>query len=187
METFPDLPGLTWPVVRRPLFKTVGTTAADGTFYGATYWQYPLYEFDLRFNYLEPAHFDLLIGLFLQSRGNITPFWFDAGAGDNAVDQQALGAGDGVATEFTLVRATGGFVQPVDGSFGVRTAYVDGGAVSAVFDDTTVTFDVAPAAGTALAWSGSYYYKCRFLENQLQTDEFLAQLYQGQLTLRSTR
>ena len=187
MNVFPDLPGLTWPVTRRHIFRTVGSESISGRFYGATYWEFPLYEFDLRFDYLLAGDFDLLVGLFLTSHGDQLPFWFDAGAGDNSVDEQAIGVGDGAETVFELLRSTGTFVQPVDASFGARTAYVDGSPVAATWQDTTVTYTVAPAAATALAWSGNYYYQCRFKETEIDLDELVELLHQNALTIRSSR
>ena len=186
MNVFPTLAGIKWPVVRRPMMNTRGQEI-NRRFVGVSLWKYPQYEFDLDFEFLTPSDFDQLVGLFLESYGNVSPFWFDAGDGDDAVVKQAIGAGDGTTTTFTLLRATGSFTQPVDGSFGTRQAFVDDVATAATFTDTTVTFSAAPGAGTAISWSGSYYYKCRFKQSNLELQEFLYELHSNKLTLRTTR
>lgn len=42
-----------------------------------------------------------------------------------------------------------------------------------------VTFNTAPGTGAALAWSGQFYRRCRFLGDRLDTDRFMADLFQA--------
>lgn len=187
---FPTLPGLTWPVVKRPVWQTGVATSVSGRDVPSSYWQYPLYEFDLTFSWLDVSDMELLEGLFLSSKGRFGSFFFDAGPGDDTVANQAFGAGDGVTKTFTLVRARGIFTQPIDASFGARSVTVNGAAAAAAFSDAdgTVTFTVAPAAGSALAWSGNYYYRCRFKSDSNDFSQFASELWDlGTLTLRTFR
>ncbi len=190
MNVFPVLSGLTWPIVKRPIGQTDINTSVSGREVRATYWQYPVYEFDLTFSWLDQSDMDQLEGLFEASLGSFGSFFFDAGDGDDAVADQAFGAGDGVTTTFTLVRQRGIFTTPIDGSFGARSATVAGVAAAAAFSDTdgTVTFNAAPANAAALAWTGNYYYRCRFKTDSVDFSQFVSELSEvGQLTLRTFR
>lgn len=190
MRVFPTLAGMSWPIVKRPIWQTIVNTSVSGRDVPATYWQYPLYEFDLTFTWLEPSDMEQLEGLYLSSYGRAGGFFFDAGAGDDAVQAQAFGVGDGASKTFLLLRSRGTFVQPVDGSFGARSATVNGVAAAATFSDVdgTVTFDAAPANGAALAWTGNYYYACRFKDDSNDFSQIVSQLWELQtLTLRTFR
>lgn len=190
MNVFPALSGLMWPIVKRPIAQTDINTSVSLREVRATYVQYPVYEFDLAFEWLDDSDMDQLEGLFEASLGAFGGFFFDAGPGDDAVNAQAFGAGDGVTTKFTLMRSRGIFTGPVDGSFGARVATVNGVAASATFSDTdgTVTFAAAPANGAALAWTGNYYYLCRFKTDSADFSQFVSELWElKQLTLRSYR
>jgi len=189
MNVYPTLAGLTWPITRNVIMTAVGGESVSGRYVGGTYFQYPLFEFNLTYAWFEPGDMDQLLGLFLESAGG-APFLFDAGPGDDSVDQASFGAGDGATKTFPLLRSIGGFVLPVDATFGARTAYVAGAAASATFDSPSpgeVTFAAAPASGAALTWTGNYYYKVRFKNDHLSADEFLSQLHQGNVVLRTHR
>ena len=55
MNIYPDLQGLSYPVTRRPIFKNLKHESVTGRVVTATYMQYPLYEFDLSYDYLSAA------------------------------------------------------------------------------------------------------------------------------------
>jgi hypothetical protein len=187
---FPTVAGLTWPIVKRPIGQTEVNTSVSLREVRTTYVQYPVYEFDLTFAWLDESDMEQLEGLFLSCLGSWGGFFFDAGSGDDEVTAQAFGVGDGVTTKFTLVRSRGTFTQPIDGSFGARVATVAGNVAAATFSDTdgTVTFAAAPANGAALAWSGNYYYRCRFKSDTTDFSQFVAELWENkQLSLRSYR
>lgn len=59
---------------------------------------------------------------------------------------------------------------------GSVAAYVAGDQ-SYTINAGLVTFDQAPGAASALAWSGSFYWRCRFLQNHLEFNQFLKQLW----------
>jgi len=190
MNVYPALPGLGWPVSRTPKFTNKFQQTVSGRTVVSTYMQYPLYNFQLTYNYLSASDREQLKGFFLQQGGNLAGFWFDAGTGDDAVTAQAFGSGDGATTTFTLLRAVGGYTEPVAATFGTRKAYVAGSAASATFDSPNpgeVTFATAPASGSALTWTGNYYYQCRFKQSSQQLDEFMSKLYSGDVELETYR
>ena len=47
-----------------------------------------------------------------------------------------------------------------------------------------ITFVTAPANGAALTWSGSFYYRCRFVDDEARFDRFLDDLWQiGEISM----
>jgi len=126
VNIYPDLQGLSYPVTRRPIFKNLKHETVTGRVVTATYMQYPLYEFDLSYDYLSAADRESLIGFFLAQGGDLTPFYFDAGPGDDAVTKQSIGSGDGAAKTFNLLRGLGNFSEPIPASFGSPIVYTSG-------------------------------------------------------------
>jgi hypothetical protein len=49
-----------------------------------------------------------------------------------------------------------------------------------------VAFDTAPSKNASVKWSGGYYYRVRFKDEELELEEFMSQIYSGDsITLRS--
>ena len=120
--TFPILPGQGWSVHKKPKFSTIVAPHVSGREVRAQSWQYPLWEFEATFDGLASDSLSYpglgaqsmqsLMGLFLQCQGQLGAFlYFDPT--DYAVASQGFGTGDGATTAFQLVRAIGGFVEPV--------------------------------------------------------------------------
>lgn len=180
MNVLPTIASLRWPPVITPVWNNQLQKTVTGRVVAATYQQYPLYQFKIQYEYLSQDDFDTLLGFFNQQGGNLTPFWFDAGPGNDSVTNQAIGTGDGSTTTFTLLRAKGGYTEPVAASFGSATAYVGGSAVSATFNSPSageVALAAAPASGAAVSWTGNYYHQVRFSKGQADVEEFMSQLY----------
>lgn len=202
MNVLPSLIGIGWPVTVTPRWNNQLQKTVTGRVVAATYQQYPLYRFKVQYNYLSAADYNILLGFFNTQGGNLTPFWFDAGPGNDSVTAQVIGTGDGTTKTFQLLRSYGGYVEPVAASFagaGLLTAdgswtadtsitvdatspsaYVNGTAVAATFNSPTagqVTLAAAPAAGAVVSWTGNYYFQVRFSQGSQDIDEFMAQLY----------
>lgn len=97
---------------------------------------------------------------------------------DNAVTTQGFGQGDGVTTAFQLVRALGGFSEPVYLPT-ITTIFVAGTPTAAYTLGSTgiVTFTVAPANGAALTWTGTFAWLCRFDVDQTNFDKIMKGWY----------
>lgn len=113
----PNLPGLAFNVVRRPKAGSTDVqTHVSGREVRLGYWTYPLYEWDLTYSVLRdfkpcPSYAILselkqLEGFFLNKQGSLIPFFFND-PDDNFVRGQGLGIGDGVTTNFLLIRTFG--------------------------------------------------------------------------------
>lgn len=180
MNVFPSLVGISWPVTVSPLWNAQVQRTLSGRVVAATYQQYPLYKFAVKFSYLPAADFNTLLAFFNAQQGNVVPFWFDAGTGQDAVTAQGIGTGNGTQTAFQLLRSYGGFSEPIAAAFGTTHAYVNGTAQTATFNSPSngyVTFATAPASGTAVTWTGNYYFQVRFAKGSADIDQFMSQLY----------
>lgn len=152
--------------------------------------QYPLTEFGLSYEFLRSgseAEFQTLVGFFCARLGSFDSFLF-SDPDDNAVTNQAFGTGTGSAVQFQLRRSIGGggflFDEPVNNVNVLTNIKVAGVTKSSPADYSIsstglVTFVTAPASGAALTWTGSFYYRVRFLMDLLDMDKFMDKLWAG--------
>lgn len=185
---FPALAGLGWSVKRAPLWKTRAQQAISGKETRLADWSYPAWRWELTFDFLRatPAasEFQSLAGFFNQCQGAFGTFLY-TDVDDNAVLGQSLGVGDGVTTAFQLVRSFGGFIEPVLAPNVVSTVYLSGiaqspSAYSVSAATGLLTFTAAPISGAAIAADFSYYFRCRFAEDTVDFEKFMATLYRAQ-------
>lgn len=147
---------------------------------------YPLWKYTLTYEVLRDDtvnnELKTLAGFFLARQGQYDSFLF-TDPDDSAVTAQSFGTGDGTTLAFQLIRTYGGFAEPVQNVNGAPSIYV-AGALKTVTTDYTisstglVTFTVAPTAGQALTWTGSYYQRCRFLMDAADFEKFMRQLWE---------
>ena len=149
-----------------------------------------------------------MMGLFLQCQGQYGAFLF-YDATDYRVSGQLFGTGDGTTTSFQLARSLGGFNEPVIAPVTSATTlfFSSAASVAATAPVITnngatvaaanyaistpggvVTFASAPASGAALAWSGYFGFLCRFDGDDLDFEQFMANLWRAQsVKFRSLR
>ncbi len=147
------------------------------------------------------------MGLYLQCQGQYGAFvYYDPT--DYLVNAQTFGTGDGVTRSFALTRALGGFVEPVVAPvisattliFPVLSAAAVAPLVSGQWRTVSaanyaisnpggvVTFTTAPASGHALTWTGYFGFLCRFDGDDLDFEQFMANLWRVQsVKFRSLR
>lgn len=166
-------------------------------------WKYKLtFEF-LR----SGAHQELeaIVGLFNRMRGRADTFlFFDED--DNATISQQIGVGDGATKSFQLLRGVGGFVEPIAEVQTIASLTVGGAVMNASLAECPdespslsldflsgtymvwendyayagggrVVFNTAPAVGLPIVWSGTYYHRCRFDNDEISFDRFLWKLW----------
>jgi uncharacterized protein (TIGR02217 family) len=175
IPTFPSLIGLTYPVGRAPVWRTIKQAAISGKDTRVQLWTAPRYKYEISLSYLgsgaagQNQDWQTLMGFWNGVAGDALPFhWTDPY--DNTVANQPLGTGDGATTIFNFVRTLGGFVEPVQDVAAVTSVKVGGTATTAytLLTDPNwgftyaLQFATAPASGAALTWSGSYNWPCRF-------------------------
>ena len=147
---------------------------------------FPLYQFELTYDILREAtalqELQTIVGFFNARNGSYDSFLY-TDPSDFSVSAQQFGTGTGTAAEFQLVRTYGGFIEPVQNLNGSPSIYVNGAIKTPNIDYTIsptgiLTFAVAPASGAILSWTGAFYYRVRFLDDQLDFDNFMYQLWQ---------
>jgi uncharacterized protein (TIGR02217 family) len=183
-SVFPSLPGLTWGTTKTPEWKTIVQESVSGKELAASLMTYPRWTYTLSYEFLRSgaqAELQTLVGFFNARRGKFDDFLY-TDPDDNAVTAQQFGTGDGTSTVFSLVRTYGGFTEPVQNLNSAPSIYVNGVLKTLTTDYTisslgVVTFVNAPASSAALTWSGTYYWRVRFLQDSSEFTNFMQQLY----------
>ncbi|MGC2200920.1 MAG: DUF2460 domain-containing protein [Stellaceae bacterium] len=201
---FPTLPGLAWTVTKTPTFQTRIQRAASGRELRALDYPYPLWQFALVYDFLrdDPAagHDELrtLMGFFMLCNGAFGSFLYQDPT-DYQVTGQLIGIGDASQSTFQLQRNIGttlpggGFSEPIVAPDIVVAVYFNGiqqDPTTYSVDPSTglVTFSTAPGSGQIITADFSYYFRCRFVEDKYDFENFMYQLWQlKKLTFISVR
>lgn len=113
---FTPPPGLSWNVNRRPRWSTVTKKSVSGREFRAAQYSYPVWEYKMSFEVLRARsalpEMQALAAFFNARQGSYDTFLY-IDPDDNAVTQQSLGVADGVGIQYQLLRAFGGYVEPV--------------------------------------------------------------------------
>jgi len=191
----PVLPGLQWENATTPSFETKIQTSVGGSEVRAAFMPYPIRQYTLVHGFLRQygafTEMATLHAFFCARQGAFDSFLFDDPS-DDTVTLQQIATGNGVLTTFQLGRTIGGgfgvgFFEPIYNTNATPLIYVNGVLKTAGTDYTIsatglITFTVAPGA-VAIAWTGTYYWRCRFEEDALEFTEF-ANLFWAQKALR---
>lgn len=193
---YPTLPGRAWPRTRTPIFKTVIQEATNGKEVRWSNQAYPRWKYTLSYEVMRhaPSYAELqsLVGFFCARRGSWDSFlYFDPN--DQYVQNHALAtmAVNGISTySYQLIRSYGGFTEPVQvpevnsleikadgaGSWTIANGKI---TVSQITGVVTFAPGTAPGAGQVLTWSGYYYWRCRFMQDSVDFNEFLKLLWEA--------
>ena len=207
---FPALPGLTYSVIKRPKFFTGIGTSATGREVRVAYAEFPLWEFELTYNWLPdkaagsaltPSDLKMLMGFWLAQSGAFHGFMFED-PDDHGVTGQVLGVTDGTTTTWLFERSYGGAggvgTEPI-GWLNISITpviYLNGVAVDPSLYALLTThgcqqqlrFGTAPTTGKNLTADFSYYYSVRFAEDHQDFEKFMDRLWStAKLTLMSQR
>jgi hypothetical protein len=120
------------------------------------------------------------MGFFLQLQGQFGTFLY-VDPDDNTATGQAFATGDGTTTSFTMTRSLGGFLEPVGWVASIANVYLNGVAqppsAYSLTAPNTLVFASAPASGATVSADFSYAFNCRFLDDQMDFEEFMASLW----------
>jgi uncharacterized protein (TIGR02217 family) len=181
--TFPTLAGLSFPVKRSPTFQTIEHKAVAGNSTTQSPQPYAIYSYDLPFEFLRADNATLEIQTlmsFYQARlGKGLPFHFND-PDDNEVIGQALGIGDGVTTDFALIRTMVGIADPIQDAIPGFAPYVNGVIVAGCTPLTTsnygtiygVRYPAPPAVGATVSVDMNYNWLCRFDQDAQEFSQF---------------
>jgi hypothetical protein len=188
--SLPALPGLSWSRRKKPGFSTRVASHASGREVRVALMSYPLYEFETvyggltssasAFAGLGASSLQSLMGFFLQLQGQFGTFLY-TDPDDDAVSGQGIGLGDGTTTAFQFSRALGGFAEPVGWVTALTNVYLNGapqsGGSYSLTAPNILTLTAAPGASVVVSADFSYAFQCRFLDDQMEFEEFMANLW----------
>jgi hypothetical protein len=189
--SLPSLVGLSWSRHKKPGFSTRVASHASGREVRLALMEYPLYEFEAVYNGLASnstaafaglgsSSLQSLMGFFLQLQGQFGTFLY-TDPDDNTVSAQAFATGNGSTTTFTMMRSLGGFLEPVSWVVSVANVYLNGvaqsGSTIGLTTPNTLAFATAPPNGVTVSADFSYAFNCRFLDDQMDFEEFMSNLW----------
>lgn len=179
---FPVLKGLEWNRTKVPMWSTMIQTSISGVEKRASLWSYPRWKFGLSYEFLDDdgtgaGDLQQIIGFFNARRGAFDDFLYEDPT-DNHVTGQSIGAGNGAAKEFQLVRSYGGFAEPIRAVKGIPLVKINGEAVSQFEVNNTglITFDNPPQG--VITATFDFYYRVRFLEDEAEFNNFIYKLWE---------
>lgn len=170
------------PIQRTALWSTLTQESIAGVDNPVQPWTYGRYRYTIPYSVLRAAaafgQLQTLLGFYNGVGGRAGVFQYDDPQDDTAPTDQPFGTGDGTTTAFQLVRTYGAFVEPVFAVNAVTNVKdngsVVGGGSYAVSSRGVVTFNVAPTAGHALTWNGTFLWFCRFDDDKVDFEQFTA-------------
>jgi uncharacterized protein (TIGR02217 family) len=191
-QVFPSLPGIGWSVTRSPMFKTRKQVSISGKETSLADWSYPRYQWELCFNFLRQnpsatfTEMEELFAFYNTCGGGWDSFlYWDTN--DNTATSQVIAEGDGSTVQFQLCRSFGGSVEPIFAPHVVSKVTVNGvtktnGTDYGIGDwgngvtppGTVNFFTGAPPSGEEIAASFTFYWPCRFVEDQCAFEQFTA-------------
>lgn len=177
---FPALRGLGWSNHKKPLFSTRVSGRQSGREVRGVNYAYPLYQFELTFNYLrtDQAYTDLqqLMGFYLSRQGRFDTFLFQDPT-DCLVPSQVIGVGDGSTVLFPLVRNMGGWIEPIGQAANQPIVTVAGVEVAnwGMVLPNFIQFAAPPAIGAEIVVTNlQFYFVCRFQDDSLDFENVMA-------------
>lgn len=218
LPIFPHLPVEAFPVTKRPTFAGWEHRSVTGKQYQTARQAYPNWEFDLQYtddSWLRErtqnislyapnsphVEFEALSQLFLSCFGNYGEFWYDDPEDDSRFDQP-IATADGVTFSYRIMRTWGlvgslARLEPVGGVDLSRPIVVYLDAVPVSVSNYTVsnatggsflTFKFVPTAGQAITMDLYFYYRCRWVEDGQQYDQWAYNLFNlGKARFRSVK
>ncbi len=180
---------------KAPTFKTIVQTPASGRGEIRSSLQpYPIWEitYDLqhaRGNEQNVASvYQFLVGFFIAMGGQLSDFLY-LDPGDNAVDQDPFAVVQSGVLSYQLTRSIGMGSDIVQNVMPGVEVQGDGQVVDPSTYDIgptgVVTFTQAPPYAV-LSWTGSYWYRVRFAQDEMTFDQFIKEIWESKsLKLRS--
>jgi hypothetical protein len=206
---FPNLPGLTWEVKRKPRFQTLVQTSANGYSVRTPLLADPLWEFTCAFEFLrdDALHdeFNLLEGFFLACRGQFDSFLLDLGMltknpDDSALQDQPLPVDSNHNAPLVRLRGASQYAEAVYEINGTPAIKKNGALLlagtdynliapsnAATLNANGITYTgyvvqllSAPAASDVISADFGFLYRVRFQQDEQEFSLFSQLLYEAQ-------
>ncbi|TPT21369.1 DUF2460 domain-containing protein [Acinetobacter baumannii] len=195
---FPELPGLEWDLTKTPMFNTKIMQSVNGRELRASYQAVPKYQISMSFAFLRESkgrnELQQLEGFFLERRGSFDSFLFKMPE-DN--EFQCTFVGDGVQTSFQLYKQINTTQIPLQHTQAEQSEdplMWSENASKPMWSDpesqmwllqfgiTTnglLQMPIPLAAGESITISGTYYYRCRFADDEQHYTNFMSKLWKA--------
>jgi hypothetical protein len=199
---FPELPGLEWELSKTPIFNTKIMTSVNGRELRASYQAIPKYEISMSFGFLRESkgrsELQQLESFFIERRGAFDSFLFKM---PEDSDYSCSFTGNGSTTSFQLYKQMHNTQIPlahtqVKAKFDVDPTFwnEDEQALfwsdnddDLFWDDTTaqvtksgmVTLSKPLKQGHKFEVKGTFYYRCRFADDEQQYTNFMSKLWKA--------
>ncbi|MCE6006342.1 DUF2460 domain-containing protein [Acinetobacter soli] len=195
---FPELPGLEWDLTKTPMFNTKIMQSVNGRELRASYQAVPKYQISMSFAFLRESkgrkELQQLEGFFLERRGSFDSFLFKMPE-DNKF--QCTFTGDGVQTSFQLYKQINTtqiplqHTQPEQSEDQLMWDEVASQLMWSDPDDQMwllqfgitnnglLQIPIPLAAGESITITGTYYYRCRFADDEQQYTNFMSKLWKA--------
>lgn len=196
----PSFPGLDNAVHRIAMYASKVQSSLSMREVGISYTSYPVYEWELKFNalrdYATPAEAYQFLAFFHLMKGRGDYFLYTDPEISSSTDTN-IGTGTGTQTQYRIgylhTEALSGltFLEPVQEATGVIIKV--NGVTKVLTTDYTissaglVTFVVAPAAGTAITYTGVHKYRCRLTDDKINLSRVVSQIWASSLKFRSQK
>ena len=195
---FPELPGLEWELSKTPIFNTKIMTSVNGRELRASYQAVPKYEISLSFGFLRESkgrnELQQLESFFYERRGAFDSFLFKM---PEDCEYTCSYSGDGSTTSFQLYKQMHTSVIPL-----AHTQEFESEDPLMWADDLDqpmwnnldermwetqyniskngfISLPMPLAEGDTLTVSGTYYYRCRFTDDEQQYTNFMHKLWKA--------
>ncbi len=177
--------GLTLPIKRTSMWHTLIQESVGGVEVPVTPWTYPRYRYELPFSFLRQStaygEVQQLIAFINSVAGRGTAFQYNDPQDSTSGTAQLVGVGTSTTTDYQLVRAYGGYVEPV---FAVSTSST---AYTIIVGSTTLStaaytmsnrgilsLSSAAPSGQSVTWQGTFNWWCRFDSDEYTFEQLTA-------------
>lgn len=191
---FPALAGAMLPD-RTAVWDVGRKRTGSGRVFRTTEWTYPVWRFAIGYDFLREganrgamhAEASTLAAFFNARGGGFDTFLFTDPDGSSVSDQQ-IAVGDGTTVLFELGRSFGGYLEPIGKVNGSIAVEVDGTPTSVtVVDGRLIQFASAPANAAPITWSGDYYLRCAFTDDELDLRRMMATYFTSKLEFETVK
>ena len=197
---FPLLPGLAWNLTKSPMFNTKVMTSINGQELRASFQAAPKYSISLGYEFLRQrggkTELEQLESFFYERRGAFDSFLLLL-PDDNQFNCSFVG--DGSTTTYQIYKKLFTSIVPVTNTkpfstavdismWGQNTSQLMWGTASNLMwpsnsmtlsNNGVLTLATPLEAGKTLTVTGTYYYRCRFKEDEQQYTNFMAKLWEA--------
>lgn len=195
---FPELPGLEWDLTKTPMFNTKIMQSVNGRELRASYQAVPKYQISMSFAFLRESkgrkELQQLEGFFLERRGSFDSFLFKMPE-DN--EFQCTFVGDGVQTSFQLYKQINTTQIPLQhtqaeqsedplmwGENASKPMWSDPESQMwllqfVITNNGLLQMPIPLASGESVTITGTYYYRCRFADDEQQYTNFMSKLWKA--------